>query len=192
MDRGLVCLPPFPFWQWRPHGSRTGYIRFECHHFRVYLFRWYKRELPLSLYSRKTKVALGKLRRPPTIWVAPQPALPAGCFRFDWHHFRIYPFRWYKEPTAFFARPKFTPNAQYVKPLTAQQQFAMARDRAARADIRQRVEQRRRDSKTLQQPREPPPPPPRVITTRSGRVATVLHFADFAEDGEADPGTTGT
>ena len=142
-----------------------------------------KEESPRPVTPRQPNkfMALGKLRRPPTIWVAPRPALPVGCIRFEWHHFRVYPFRWYKEPTTFFAKPKFTPNAQYVKPLTAQQQFAMARDRAARAEITQRAEQRR-DSMTLQQPREPPLSPPRVITTRSGRVATVLRFADFADD----------
>ena len=121
-------------------------------------------------------MALGKLRQPPTLWIPPRPTLREGCVRFEWHHFRSFP------------RPAL---AAYVKPLTVQQQFAMARDRTKRADQRVKREQQQRAAKTK---RIAPigPAQPLTVVTRSGRVVAVLPHNFYAEDGEEDPGASGT
>ena len=121
-------------------------------------------------------MALGKLRRPPTLWVPPRPTLRDGCVRFEWHHFR--------------STPRHA-LAAFVKPLTAQQQFAMARDRAKRADQRAKREQQQHAAKAIRA--EPVAPvQPRTVLTRSGRVVAVLPHNFYAEDGEEDPGASGT
>jgi len=123
-------------------------------------------------------MALGKLRRPPTIWVPPRPVLPEGCLSFEWHHFR-----WFPKPSI---------NALYVKPLTRKQEFAMVRDRALRAERKQQADQRRRALKALPPPHDIVLPAPRTITTRYGRQAAVLPRFLFSDDEDEGPSASGT
>ena len=123
-------------------------------------------------------MALGKLRKPPTIWVPPRPVLPEGCVRFEWYHFR-----WFPKPSI---------NDRYIKPLTRKQEFAMARERALRAEKKQQVEIRRRALKALPPLDDVVPPPPRTVTTRYGRQAAVLPRFIFSDDEDevlSAPGT---
>ena len=121
-------------------------------------------------------MSLGRLRRPPIVWTPPRPTLPKGCICFEWHHFR-----WFPQPSI---------NARYFKPLTAKQEFAIRRDKTLRAEKRAEAERRRR-VKAPSPPRERSEPP-RTITTRYGRVVTVLPREVFEEEEEDGPSTSGT
>ena len=112
----------------------------------------------------------GKFRRPPLIWVPPRPALPRGCIRFEWHHFRS---------PEWFPKPKLTPA----------QLFAIQRDRAIRQEAL-RAKQRTRELREFSCKDEPETQC--TMTTRHGRTATALPSYFFCEVEEDDPAQSGT